>query len=798
MSTFGWAVGAMLGALIFAGCGGSSSSGNQGSGGKGDAGLDGVAGGSGGLSGGAGGTGGGTGGQIIDAPADVGDGPAADVPADTGGDATVDTTGDGTGDGANDGAADSAGDLAPCGADGSTCTLTTGGNGLCVSNSCTPCVDTTDDNRCSATYGAMHICVGGACVAGGCHASTTCNAGKVCSTTAHTCGDCAGDPSCKNDTVYGAATICLGGSCVTGDCHDTSADCPSGKLCGVTTTHHCDACTTDAQCTGDTAYGANHLCVGGGCVAGNCHDSSTCNGMVCGATAANTCGACTSDNQCQTDAKYGAAFICDTTVGQANSGKCVAATCTTASAACAANAADICCGGTCTAGNCCTDDVCRTMFGQGFACSANHTCSQCAAALANQYVVDPVGGNDATATGSGKVGTTTLASCAFKTITRALQVIGASPPAGTTITILGTAGGTTKLYTVQAAGQSAPETLPIRLPTNVKITTAGGPVQVVLPAMASAFLLTAAGASIAGDPAAQLTIDGANQTSGSAIVVQTGAGNTAALSGVKVQNTGDDGILVSSGTLNIGAGVVVTGAGTTAAAGTRHDGLHITGGIVNITVNTGQTQTSFSNNSSRGIEVGGVGILNITGVPVTTAPITGDGTVVARFNDLANIYINQTPGAAAAVSVIDGVVAWASNNGQGGIHIVGGSKVKLRHSVSLANALAGVAINDGGNNAAGNNLAGIDLGTANDFGHNILQASIGSNPNLGAGVCVRPGANAGAQTLTAMGNVFSGPRDCSQTAPGAVARSANCAGRVDVSIVPAGNAVITLPLNNCQ
>jgi hypothetical protein len=615
-------------------------------------------------------------------------------------------------------------------------------------------------------------------------------------TDAATCGADASTGTC---TLTGGGTgVCLGGACVAGDCHDTSADCQSGKICGVAMAHVCGACTTDGQCTGDATYGAGTICVGGGCVMGNCHDSSECAGKVCGAATANNCGACKSDSQCQTDPKYGATFICDTTVGQTNSGKCVASTCTTASTACAANAADFCCGGTCVAGNCCTDDDCRTAFGQGFACSTNHTCSQCAAALGNQYVVDPVGGNDSTATGSGKVGTTIMASCAFKTITRALQVIGSSPPVGTTITVLGVAGSTTNLYTVQAAGQSAPESLPIRLPTNIKITTKDGPVRVVLPANASGFLFTAAGASIAPDAAAALTIDGSTQTSGPAIIVQSGTGNAVSIAGVKVQNTGDDGIRVASGTLNVGPGVVVTGAGTTAAAGTRRDGLRITGGIVNITVGSGEAQTSFNSNSSRGIEVGGVGVLNITGVPVITPPIAGDGTVVARFNDQANIYIQQTPGAATAVSTIKGVVAWASVNGQAGIHLFGGSKVKLRNSVSLANGLSGVAVTVPANTVAGNDLSGIDLGTVNDFGHNILQASIGSNPNFAAGICVRPGLTAGAQTLTAMGNVFAGPRDCSQNAPGAIVRAANCVNRVDVGLVQGGNADVTVPVNNCQ
>ena len=790
------------------GCGGSSSPAKPDAGKDAATDLGGGSGGSGGLidagSGGSSGGSGGSGGAPVDAAADAAGGTGgstdapADVPNESASETSTDVTTDFTIDTATETPADGAIEAAPCGADGSMCTKAGGGNGICQNNVCGACTETTDDAKCVAAYGAMHLCVAGACVTGTCHTSTDCPAGQLCSATAHTCGTCAGDSACKNDTRYGASTICLTGACVTGDCHDTSADCASGKICGLAIAHSCGSCTTDTNCTADTFYGTGNICVSGGCIKGNCHDSTECSGTVCGATTANTCGACKSDNQCQTDAKYGAAFICDTTVGQTNSGKCVSAACTNPGAACTANSGDFCCGTSCVAGNCCVDNDCVVAFGAGFACSANHTCSQCAAALGNQYLVDPAGGNDATATGSGKVGATAMASCSFKTITRALQVIGSSPPAGTTITIVGKAGATTNLYIAQVAGQGTPESLPIRIPANVKITTSVGPIRAVLPAMAVGFQLTAAGGSIVPDKTALLTIDGATQTSGAGIISSSGAGNMVSIGNVIVQNTGDDAIVVTSGTLNIGPGVVATGAGTTATAATRRDGLHITGGIVSIAVPAGELQTSFNGNSSRGIEVGGVGILNIVGVPVTTPPIAGDGTVVAKLNDAANIYINQTPGAAAAVSTINGVVAWASLNGTGGIHIFGGSKVKVRNSVVLANGQSGIAINAAANTAAGNDLSGIDLGVMNDFGHNILQASIGSNPNFAAGLCVRPGPTAGAQTLTAMGNVFTGPRDCALAAPGTITKAATCTGRVDQGIVPNGTANVTVLVNNCQ
>jgi hypothetical protein len=581
-------------------------------------------------------------------------------------------------------------------------------------------------------------------------------------------------PACGADGTSCAAANGAAGYCV-------------AKVCKV-----CVDTTDDAKCV--TAYGAGQLCVAGKCVAGDCHASAGCaTGHVCGVTVANKCGTCASDTQCQNDTHYGAGFICDTTTGHTTSGTCVSSACTTLGT-CSANTGDTCCSMKCVTGNCCSDNDCHTdsQFGAAYFCSANHVCSTCAAPADNQYFVDSVGGVDATATGSGKVGTTATPSCSFKTITRALQVIGSAPPAGTTITIVGVANATTALL--------AAENLPILVPANVKITTSTGPISVTLDANGSGFTLAGDGASIIGTTAAPLLIDGANHTSGMAIAVAPGVGKAAAISNVAIKNTGDDGIAVMNGALAIGPGVTVTSAGRTTSATVRRSGLHVAGGTVTITVPAGQTPSTFTANTLNGIEVTDLGVLNITGVPVTDPAVTGAGTVVASGNSRSNIFISQTPGMVPSVGTIDGVVAWNSTNGAG-IEIETGSQLKLRNSVSLDNATDGVLITTGDDTTAGEALGGIDLGTANSFGHNILQVTMTAaedHSNPGAGICVQLDANSGTQSLAAAGNLFAGPLDCSKLTPGAgLKKGTMCTGRLDEAIVAATGTTPSIVSSNC-
>jgi len=681
-------------------------------------------------------------------------------------------------------------------------------NGACVSGMCRNasecgpgqlcnatlmCTGCANDTQCVGAYGPAHLCIGNLCVTGECRVSSDCTGGRLCNSS-RTCVACGNDAACSADPSYGGSTVCVSGGCVTGDCHGSSADCPTGQLCGISQANTCGGCTTDAQCTGDSIYGAGNICYQGICQPGNCHGTSAdCSGaqagLVCGASNANTCGACATDAQCQTDPIYGSATICNTATGQPTTGQCVGASCSV-SGACTANPGDFCCGGICTAGNCCMDADCTAnpMFGAAYRC-VNNSCTGCSAATGNRYLVDPVAGSDTTATGSGRAGGVAAPSCSFRTVTRALQVVGSFAAPGTQIVIVGQAGQTVTL--------TAGETLPIVVPANVTISTQTGPIQLNLPASADPNFANIAGfqlggdlAGIAPDAAAPITIDGGSNTSGIGIGVSPGSGRSAALSYVAVRMTGGHGIAVSNGTLAIGPGVTATGAGT---ALKRRDGLNIAGGTVNIAVASGQAEVAFNNNTQHGLYVTGSGIVNITGVPITTPAPNGQGTVTANGNAFAGLRIFESPGAA-ALSSIDGLVAWA--NVQNGLRLYGGARTRVRGSVFLNNGLNGVYLTAFDGTAPGNDLSQIDLGRAGSPGRNHIQALLGSGPDL-AGLCVAMSGGMGGLTLSAQGNVFAGPTDCTMSSAGIV-RSVVCGGYVDLGVLPALGTTITVDVAMCQ
>ena len=617
-----------------------------------------------------------------------------------------------------------------------------GGNQLCINHACTACTaGSAGDAQCvgDTTYGAMHICLGGQCLAGNCHdTSTDCiGVGQICGiTAAHNCGSCgsgsAGDNACKGDTVYGSGDICLSGACTQGDCHDTSADCTAGKICS-TSSHTCGNCsagsTGDTQCTNDARY-TGDICFQGLCGPGNCHaTSSDCTGanagLICGVSATNTCGSCTSDSQCKTDSFYGANDMCNTTTG-----KCVSATCSPNSAACSANGTDYCCGGSCTTGNCCTDTDCGSS---GTAC-VNHTCSACNAVSGNKWYVDPVNGNDSTATGSDMSGGITAPGCAFKTIKKLLNVMPSTPFAGTQIIIVGTSGMTTSL--------SAGETYPITIPANTTLTTSGGAVTITVPSGGTLFQLNNSASAITGGSGAALVLDGNGHTGNFAILNSPGTSTfTSSVSNLTIQNTNNDGIRVTAGTLTVGAGVVVSGS--------NQDGIRITGGAANVN-NPSGTQTLFTGNAQHGIEVSGLGSVSITGTPGTPIP-SNSGTIVTSGNTTAGIRINQTPGGAGLVTNnINGLVAWGNTNY--GMRLFGGSLVKVRNSILLGNFQYGVIVG-GANVASGDDVTKLDLGKAGDPGKNWIQTPVGATgANANGGLCVGL-ANCTGACLGGMGTI---------------------------------------------
>jgi hypothetical protein len=672
-----------------------------------------------------------------------------------------------------------------------TCHATSdcGGGEICdgATHTCGPCAN---DTACLTAYGPQHVCIGNVCVAGNCHASADCTGGQLCDQPTHSCKACGSDAACQSDSAYGVTTVCVAGGCVSGDCHGQSFDCPTGQLCGISQADTCGPCSTDAQCIADASYGAGNICYQGICQLGDCHGtSSDCAGLnaglICGAVTANDCGACSGDAQCQSDPVYGSSTICETATGQPLTGTCVTATCST-SGPCAANGADFCCNDLCTSGNCCVDADCagNPSFGSTFRC-VNNSCTGCSTATGNTYFVDPLNGDDATATGSGIAAGIATPSCSFKTVTHALAVASTVGAIGTKIVIVGESGQTVSL--------DAAETLPIVVPANVAISTKTGPIRVNMPAGSDTsfggFRLVGDQAVIAPDASAPITIDGASNSSGIGIGVSPGAGKTTAISYVTVQQSGGNGIAVVSGTLNIGQGVNVSNAGS---ASKHHDGLNVAGGTVNIIVGGGQSTTSFTGNTEHGIYVTGAAVLNISGAPVL--PANGQGTVVVSGNAFDGLEIFETAGAAPR-STVSGLVTWG--NVKQGMQLFGGEKVKVRRSVLLDNKLNGLLITSSDPSPASNDLAGIDLGVAGDPGLNQLQASAGSNPNL-AGLCLSMSPGQTALALSAEGNVFAGPVDCTSST-NAIVRSSSCAGGVDLGIIPApGGTSVTVDLKTCQ
>ena len=434
----------------------------------------------------------------------------------------------------------------------------------------------------------------------------------------------------------------------------------------------------------------------------------------------------------------------------------------------------------------CLDNLtCTALYGSGSLCWQGR-CTTCTTVTDSQFWVDPVNGDDAVATGSA----TPAASCAFRTVTKALQTIGPTAPAGTTVTIVGK-GGSTELCTSSTACP-VQETLPIDIPANVTVTTSGGPIHMALAKNQTGFRITGDRAALAPTTTAVLAIDGSANISGNGLVFNVASGS-ASLRHVVIQNTGSDGILVSLGTANIGAGVSVSQAGKAAV---RQSGMRIIAGTANIAVAANEAATDFSNNTLYGIYVAASGTLTVQGQPNGT---TGKGSVIVQGNYTANLCFQQQPGTVATASVIAGIVAWGATGH--GLRLYGGSNVRVRNSVILANQGSGVMVSAYDGTLAGNDLTKLDLGKANDFGRNTLQDATTGNANLVAGICTQMSRTVGNLALPAAGNTFAGPRDCSQANPGTLTRAArttNCGAGVDLGTIAATGTTVTYDISNCR
>ncbi len=556
---------------------------------------------------------------------------------------------------------------------------------------------------------------------------------------------------------------------LTPPCVNNAACMPPGEnLAGLCKMATCVACTDgsdDAACTG--AYGnANtpYLCVGGACVPGNCRADGDCPlGQLCGATTPNLCGKCLGDQQCQADPTYGPGTICNLAAGTCGSSMCALPDDT----ACAANAGDVCCNKTCVPGACCDSAFCHDTKGNDFTC-VNHVCTRCDQATNDTYYVDPVNGSDASGTGATTAGGQPSPACAFKTITRALAVLGPSPTPGTQIVILGA-----------NVAVGAGETFPLAVPPKTTVAGQMKSAAIKVPPKGSAFVLGAPGATLA-----SLTIDGQTHTGYYGVLVGKGCDATCTIKNVAVQNTGKDGILVGAGALTIGAGTTVTGAGTLAAT---HSGLHVAGGNVVIDNPAGSAPIAFNDNSAHGILVDLIGSVNITGVPSGG----NAGTVVANANNYAGLWIETTPGKNAPRSLVRGIVAFGQTGGNG-MRIIAGSSIEVRGSVLLGNAGNGVHVSPYvAGKMVSNDVSMIDLGAPNDPGGNTLQATQGMGNNDNAGICLTVAPNSG--KLLAEGNVFAGPIDCSKPNAGKIRLDNRC-GAADVGVTGANN---TIDVANC-
>jgi hypothetical protein len=417
----------------------------------------------------------------------------------------------------------------------------------------------------------------------------------------------------------------------------------------------------------------------------------------------------------------------------------------------------------------------------------NHTCSVCDGVSNNKWYLDPVNGNDNTATGSDMASGSVAPGCAFKTLKKLLNVMPSSPFAGTQIIIVGPA----------LTGLAAGETYPITIPGNTTLTTTGGAVTITVPAT-TLFQLNNNTSVITGGTGAALTLDGASHTGGTAILNSPATSTfTSSISNLTIKNTSSDGIRVTAGTLTIGAGVTVTGSNA--------DGLHITGGAANIS-NASGTGTLFSSNALNGIEVGSLGSVSVTGTP--GSPIPSDaGTVICSGNTQAGLLINQTPGTAGlATNNISGLVSWKNTNY--GAQLYGGSVVKMRNSLMLANGVYGVLIS-GVNSTAGEDTSQLDLGAAGDPGKNWLQTPVGSTSlgtNGSAGLCVAL-ANCNFPTcparvtenVSAEGNqMVSGTTqvDCS-TSTSTISQG-NCTGHNSFGVTNAARVTTTVDVAGCM
>ena len=122
-------------------------------------------------------------------------------------------------------------------------------------------------NNCTALHHGRRVRVGlrrgpplqrpGACIAGNCRAKGDCAAtGPICNTRPRCSAALHRRRIAAASTEYGTGRICIGGVCVAGNCHTTARTAPRAARSATSPAHACDGCTLRRHLRDAANYGA--------------------------------------------------------------------------------------------------------------------------------------------------------------------------------------------------------------------------------------------------------------------------------------------------------------------------------------------------------------------------------------------------------------------------------------------------------------------------------------------------------------------------------------------------------------
>jgi hypothetical protein len=518
------------------------------------------------------------------------------------------------------------------------------------------------------------------------------------------------------------------------ECTGDGTSCSAEGDQGICQSEQCTLCGGeggDAAC--QSAYGSDHICIGGSCEVGECHDATDCGGHAC---VDYQCSAgCDADDDC------GQGQVCN--VGNGN---------------CVANTQ---CGGQ-SAGEACNvnpDDMCCTGGGGGLVCKAVECCSdaQCGASencVSGGCVPDGSGGGTLCAAPSGQtvhvapshVGASTgSAACPYKKLASAFNYIrnnDLNTPENQAYVVV---------HSKVSADSEGADAFPLTVPA---YTTVRGVLEearpvIEVPTDTSAFEVPYGGAVFRHLNLRQVALG----TTGAGLRVTGGSEDHP----VKVD---DIYIHLFNNGINVGDGGRLQ-IGPDTQLNENDNGLYVNGGRAYVDVAPDELEVQFNDNTI-GIYVGGsnASFLHI------------DGALDAEDNRLVRCSGNAEYGIRFQ-STEPGSELWATacnNNGKSGLLVYQGSTLKVRNSAFRDNGDNGVrAIPNGGVH----DLSEINLGLLPDSGgENVFSG------NEGAGICATETGGNTSTWITAEGNTF-GSVDCT-IVPGTISWSPSCADAVDV------------------